>query len=278
MIDEVLELTLAVRAALEASAARGLREEPPGELPAAAPPAPAASPQAASPQTASPQVAAPVPAAPAPVAAAPGWTALARTAREEGPPPATALQRVREELGDCRRCALCKERRQIVFGVGDPAAALVIVGEAPGYQEDLDGEPFVGPAGQMLDRMLENVIGLPRSGVYILNVVKCRPPKNRNPEPDEIEACRPFLEAQLRALAPKVLLVLGSVAIKALLRTDAGITRLRGQWQTVGGVPTMPTFHPAYLLRQPDDKRLTFADLKALRARMEELGVAPPRG
>lgn len=266
MIDEVLGLTLAVRAALEASAARGLREEAAGEpLPAAAA-APAAAVATAAAATAAATTAAPA-----------GWTALARTARAEGAPPATALQRVREELGDCRRCALCKERRQIVFGVGDPAASLVIVGEAPGYQEDLDGEPFVGPAGQMLDRMLENVIGLPRSGVYILNVVKCRPPKNRNPAPDEIEACRPFLEAQLRALAPKVLLVLGSVAVKALLRTDAGITRLRGQWQTVDGVPAMPTFHPAYLLRQPDDKRLTFADLKALRARMEELGVAPPR-
>jgi DNA polymerase len=168
---------------------------------------------------------------------------------------------------------LCRERKQIVFGVGSPDAELVVVGEAPGYQEDQDGEPFVGPAGQMLDRMLENVLGLARAQVYILNVVKCRPPKNRNPLPEELDACRPFLEGQLRALRPRVLLVLGSVAYRALFRSEAGITRSRGRWHEYGGVPALPTFHPAYLLRTPEDKKLTFEDLKALKARMVELGL-----
>ena len=184
---------------------------------------------------------------------------------------ARELQRVREELGDCRRCALCRQRRTLVFGVGDPDADLVVMGEAPGDQEDRQGEPFVGPSGQMLDKMLLHVLGVPRSQAYILNVVKCRPPDNRNPLPDEVEACRPFLEAQLQAIRPKVLLVLGTVAFKALFRTNDGIVRNRGRWRDYQGIPVMPTFHPAYLLRKPQDKRLTFSDLKALRRRYDEL-------
>ncbi len=202
------------------------------------------------------------------------WSGLAQAARDATVPSATVLQRVRDELGDCRRCGLCKERRQIVFGVGSPDADLVVVGEAPGYHEDMQGEPFVGPAGQMLDRMLVHVLGLTREEVYILNVVKCRPPKNRNPLPDEVAACRPVLEAQLAAIRPKVGLVLGSVAFRALFGTDAGITRSRGQWKTALGIPMLPTFHPAYLLRKPEDKRLTFADLKDLRKRYDALGAA----
>jgi uracil-DNA glycosylase family 4 len=206
------------------------------------------------------------------------WSALARESRAEGPRGAGAMAAVREELGDCRRCVLCRGRTTLVFGVGRPDADLVIVGEGPGEQEDLTGEPFVGPAGQMLDKMLENVLGLPRSEVYILNTVKCRPPGNRNPTPEELAACRPFLEGQLRAIRPKVLLVLGGVAYKALLETEQGITRARGRWHTwrdpASGdeIPVMPTFHPAYLLRTPDEKRKTFDDLKALRARYDELG------
>lgn len=263
MTDELLELTLALRATLEADALRGRIDDEDPELP---PPATAASVDAAPTDAAPPGE---VHRARGEVGA--GWEALARTAREEEVPSAVAMRRVREELGDCRRCGLCRERRRIVFGVGDPDAELVVVGEAPGYQEDLEGEPFVGPAGQMLDRMLENVIGLKREQVYILNVVKCRPPKNRNPLPEELDACRPFLEGQLRAMRPRVLLVLGSVACRALLGGDSGVTRARGRWHTVGGVAAMPTFHPAYLLRTPEDKRLTFDDLKAVKARLDEL-------
>ena len=190
-------------------------------------------------------------------------------------PPGADLAKVREILGDCQRCGLCRGRRNIVFGVGDPRARLVVVGEAPGAQEDRQGEPFVGKAGQMLDRMVENVLGLQRSQIYIANVVKCRPPDNRNPEPEEVAACQPFLRAQLGAIEPDLVLVLGRVAAQTLFETGRGITSLRGQWKLLdlGGrkVPAMCTFHPAYLLRRPEEKRKTFEDLKALRARMDEL-------
>ncbi|MEZ4318985.1 MAG: uracil-DNA glycosylase [Myxococcota bacterium] len=211
-------------------------------------------------------------------APASAWTSLARGARTRGPVGAAALRQVREELGDCTRCGLCKTRQNIVFGVGSGEADLVVVGEGPGQQEDVQGEPFVGPAGQMLDKMLEHVLGLNRSQTYILNVVKCRPPNNRNPLPDEVAACRPFMEAQLRALQPKVVLVLGSVAWRTLMETEQGITRARGRWHVWRDpgsdleVPVMPTFHPAYLLRKPEDKRLTFADLKAVRKRYDDEG------
>lgn len=206
------------------------------------------------------------------------WNDAAREARTPKDTGAVALRRVRDELGDCTRCPLCKTRKTLVFGVGDPDADLVVVGEGPGEQEDKQGEPFVGPAGQMLDKMLENVLGLPRARVYILNVVKCRPPGNRNPAPEEIAACRPFLEAQIRAIAPKLILVLGGVAFKALMHTEQGITRSRGRWMVYRDpeqdlqIPVMPTFHPAYLLRTPEDKRHTFADLKEVRARYDREG------
>jgi DNA polymerase len=185
--------------------------------------------------------------------------------------PGESLAAVREDMGDCTRCALHEHRTQIVFGVGSESADLVVVGEAPGYQEDQQGEPLVGPAGEMLDRMLENVIGLARSEVYILNIVKCRPPENRNPAPDEMDACAPFLRRQIEALDPRVLLVLGSVAFKALFETQEGITDARGTWRDWNGVPAMPTFHPAYLLRKPSDKRLTFEDIKKVRERYDDL-------
>jgi uracil-DNA glycosylase len=189
-----------------------------------------------------------------------------------GSSPQQRMEAVRSELGDCTRCTLHKGRSSLVFGVGNPDADLVIVGEAPGFHEDKRGEPFVGAAGEMLDKMLVHVLGLPRPEVYILNVVKCRPPKNRNPLPEEIDACRPFLNAQLKNIGPKVILVLGTVAFKTLFQTSDGITRNRGVWKELDGVPTMPTFHPAYLLRNPADKRLVFADLKEARARYDEVG------
>ena len=193
------------------------------------------------------------------------------------PDPAARLLGVREAMGECHRCRLCEGRRNIVFGVGDPAARLLVLGEGPGEQEDRKGEPFVGPAGEMLDGMLEKVLGLQRREVYILNMVKCRPPNNRNPQDDELEACRPFLRAQLASVRPDLVLLLGSVASKALL--GQGITVARGQWHTMawpgGGARVMATFHPAYLLRKPEDKRLTLQDLRALKAELDKL---PPRG
>ena len=198
--------------------------------------------------------------------------ALPSTGEAPRPEPSgESLMSVRQDMGDCTRCALHEHRTQIVFGVGSESADLVVIGEAPGHNEDLKGEPFVGPAGEMLDRMLENVIGLQRGEVYILNIVKCRPPKNRNPAPDEVDACAPFLRRQIEALDPQVLLVLGSVAFKALFETQEGITRARGKWREWNGVPVMPTFHPAYLLRKPGDKRLTFEDLKKVRQRYDGL-------
>jgi uracil-DNA glycosylase len=186
---------------------------------------------------------------------------------------APGLRVVREDLGDCRRCKLHPARKNIVFGVGNPEAALVFVGEGPGSEEDRIGEPFVGPAGQLLDKMIA-AMGLARDDVYICNVVKCRPPGNRNPEPDEIEACEPFLARQLAAIRPRMLVALGGVAAKALLNTSAGIMSLRGQWKSYQGIPLMPTFHPAFLLRAPDRKREAWSDLQQVMAELDRLGIA----
>ncbi|NOY27538.1 MAG: uracil-DNA glycosylase [Oligoflexia bacterium] len=189
---------------------------------------------------------------------------------------------VRDALGDCQRCTLCHDRSQIVFGTGDPDARLVVLGEAPGAEEDRRGEPFVGPAGAMLDAMLSRVLGLSRENVYILNMVKCRPPRNRNPDDLELQACAPFLRAQLASIRPNLVLLLGSVASRALLKQ--GITRARGQWTHLGWpggrARMMATFHPAYLLRKPADKRLSFADLKQLRQALDALPLdgLPPDG
>ncbi|HZX43024.1 MAG TPA: uracil-DNA glycosylase, partial [Myxococcaceae bacterium] len=181
----------------------------------------------------------------------------------EEPP---CLDEVRKELGDCKRCKLCTGRKNLVFGVGNPQARLVFVGEGPGAEEDNQGIPFVGAAGQLLTRMIA-AMGYNRDDVYICNVVKCRPPGNRNPEPDEIEACQPFLEAQLHAIRPEVIVALGKFAAQTLLRTNTPITRLRGQWREYVGIPLMPTFHPAYLLRSPGEKKAAWTDLQAVMAR-----------
>jgi DNA polymerase len=148
-----------------------------------------------------------------------------------------------------------------VFGAGNPRAELVFVGEGPGHEEDLQGLPFVGAAGQLLTKMI-SAMGFERDDVYICNVVKCRPPNNRNPEPDEIAACEPFLKAQLASLRPKVVVALGKFAAQTLLRESTPITRLRGQWRSYEGIQLMPTFHPAYLLRNPEEKRLAWDDLQ----------------
>nr|WP_225938064.1 uracil-DNA glycosylase [Myxococcus sp. RHSTA-1-4] len=173
------------------------------------------------------------------------------------------LDEIRRELGDCKRCKLCGTRKNIVFGSGNPRAELVFVGEGPGENEDLQGVPFVGAAGELLTKMIE-AMGFRRDEVYICNVVKCRPPGNRNPEPDEIAACEPFLRAQLAAIRPKVVVALGKFAAQTLLRDTTPITRLRGNWRTYEGIQLMPTFHPAYLLRSPAEKRKAWEDLQAV--------------
>jgi DNA polymerase len=180
--------------------------------------------------------------------------------------PVKTLDEVRTELGDCKRCKLCNGRTQIVFGSGNPHAELVFVGEGPGAEEDAQGIPFVGKAGQLLTKMIE-AMKFRRDDVYICNVVKCRPPNNRNPEPDEIAACEPFLKAQLKALNPKVIVCLGKFATQTLLRESTTISRLRGQWREYEGIPLMPTYHPAYLLRTPEDKKLAWADLQQVMKR-----------
>ena len=178
------------------------------------------------------------------------------------------LRVIREELGDCTRCKLHRlGRRQIVFGVGNPDADLMFVGEGPGADEDRQGEPFVGAVGKLLDKIIA-AMGFQRSEVYIANIVKCRPPRNRDPEPDEVETCLPFDEAQIDSVRPRVLVTLGRPATHSLLRTKAPITRIRGNWQEFRGVPVMPTFHPAYLLRNPAGKRPVWQDMQAVVARL----------
>jgi DNA polymerase len=178
-----------------------------------------------------------------------------------------SLEEVRGQMGDCRRCKLCKHRTQIVFGVGSPQAELVFVGEGPGADEDAQGIPFVGRAGQLLTKMIE-AMHFSRDEVYICNVVKCRPPDNRNPEPDEIAACQPFLKAQLAAIHPKVLVALGKFAVHTLLSESAPITKLRGRWREYEGIPLMPTYHPAYLLRNPVEKKNAWLDLQSVMQRL----------
>ena len=185
-----------------------------------------------------------------------------------------ALEAVRTELGECTRCKLHKTRTNIVFGVGSPEARLMFVGEGPGEDEDLQGYPFVGKAGQLLTKMIE-AMGLRREDVYICNTVKCRPPNNRNPEPDELLACEPFLKGQLGAVKPEVIVTLGKFAAQALLREQTPITRLRGQWREYEGIPVMPTFHPAYLLRSPAEKGKVWDDLKQV---MKRLRLPIPNG
>ncbi len=185
------------------------------------------------------------------------------------PGPVLTLGEVREELGDCQRCKLARTRTHLVFGVGSPRAALMFIGEGPGEEEDLQGLPFVGAAGQVLNNLLSK-LGLKREEVYIANVVKCRPPGNREPEADETAACLPFLKKQIDAIRPRVIVTLGRVATQALLMTQAPLTRLRGRWQRYGQIPVMPTFHPSYLLRFPQERHKTWEDMQQV---MEELAA-----
>jgi len=182
---------------------------------------------------------------------------------------ADRLLAIVQDIGDCTRCKLHEQRTNVVFGSGNPEADIVFVGEGPGYNEDQQGEPFVGKAGELLTAIVENVIRLPRSEVYICNVVKCRPPDNRDPEPDEVATCSPFLWEQLEALQPKVVVGLGRFAVQTLLETTSSIGRLRGRVHPFRGVAFVPTYHPAYLLRNPADKRKVLEDMKLVRMEYE---------
>jgi DNA polymerase len=178
-----------------------------------------------------------------------------------------SLQDIRMELGDCTRCKLHLGRTHLVFGVGNPKADLLFVGEAPGRDEDLQGEPFVGRAGKLLTDIIE-AIGLSRKEVYICNVIKCRPPENRNPEPDEIDQCSPFLKAQIESVGPKVIVTLGKFAAQTVLQTETPISKLRGQFQMYHNIPLMPTYHPAFLLRNPAAKKEVWEDMKQVHSEL----------
>lgn len=181
------------------------------------------------------------------------------------------LQAIRGDLGDCRRCKLAPTRRNIVFGIGNPRADLMFVGEAPGADEDLQGLPFVGRAGQLLTRIIQ-AIDMRREDVYICNILKCRPPQNRNPEGDEIAACQPFLFRQIAAIRPRVICALGTFGAQTLLRTKEPISRLRGQFIDFHGAKFIATFHPAYLLRNPNEKRKVWEDVQKIRDYLRSLG------
>ena len=274
-----------VRDYLEQLAEEGLEGLP------AAPATRAAAPSAAAAATA--------PVAPRAKPAARAASALAtdgvstRAAADVSPPPAAAapadllsrypglektasLEELSAFIGDCKRCKLAPLRANLVFGAGNPQADLMFVGEAPGADEDARGEPFVGRAGQLLTDIIERGMGLSRADVYICNVIKCRPPDNRNPEPDEVAACEPFLMRQIDLVRPRAIVALGTSAVQALLKIKTPISRLRGNWHEVRGVKLMPTFHPAYLLRSPGEKRLVWQDIQEV---MKLLGLEiPARG
>jgi DNA polymerase len=184
-------------------------------------------------------------------------------------PSAIRLTEIRADIGDCTRCKLHSGRTHIVYGVGNPEATVMFVGEGPGADEDLQGEPFVGRAGQLLTQIIK-AMGFAREEVYIANVVKCRPPGNRNPEPDEIARCEPFLHAQIAAIRPRVIVALGKFAAQTLLATDTPISRLRGQFHSLRDIDVMPTFHPSYLLRNPAAKREVWEDMKMVIARLKD--------
>jgi len=182
-----------------------------------------------------------------------------------------SLEAIREDIGECTRCKLHEHRKNIVFGEGNPRAKLVFIGEGPGAEEDATGRPFVGRAGQLLDKIIA-AIGLKREDVYIANVVKCRPPGNRTPERDEVGTCEQFVFRQIAVIRPRVIVALGSPAFQCLMRTRDSISRARGEWRELDGVKVMPTFHPAFLLRSPDKKREVWDDMKKVRDYLNEPG------
>ena len=185
------------------------------------------------------------------------------------PSEAPTLEEIRKELGDCKRCKLHRTRTTIVFGEGNKNAKLMFIGEGPGYEEDVQGRPFVGRAGQLLTKIIQSM-HLQREEVYIANIIKCRPPQNRNPEPDEINSCNPFLMNQIHAIQPKIICALGTFSAQTLLKTDTKITALRGKFHEMAGIRVFPTYHPAYLLRNPERKREVWEDMKQISQWMKE--------
>jgi DNA polymerase len=179
---------------------------------------------------------------------------------------APSLHEIAAQASSCTACQLCEQRHSVVFGTGDPQADIVFIGEAPGREEDMKGEPFVGRAGQLLDRMLASQ-GMDRHQVYIMNTVKCRPPNNRDPKPEEVQACGKWFNAQLRSLSPKIICLLGRVAAQTVLETDASLSSMRGKWHDYHGIPVLVMYHPAYLLRSPQQKRHAWNDLCTLKKR-----------
>jgi DNA polymerase len=190
-------------------------------------------------------------------------TVSERKPEEPTPSRIMTLEDVRKELGDCKRCKLHRTRRTIVFGEGNGKATLMFIGEGPGYDEDVQGRPFVGKAGQLLTKIIES-INLRREEVYIANIVKCRPPQNRNPDPDEIQNCNPFLMKQIRVIQPKIICALGTFSAQTLLQTDTKISDLRGKLFDLEGITVIPTYHPAFLLRNPERKREVWEDMKKI--------------
>jgi DNA polymerase len=189
----------------------------------------------------------------------------------EPPPPVEGdtLEALAATVAECRKCGLCETRRQTVFGVGNPNADLVFVGEAPGADEDRQGIPFVGRAGQLLTDIIEKGMKLRREDVYICNVLKCRPPDNRNPSPEEVFYCEPFLLRQLELIQPKVICALGKFAAHSLLKTEDSVARMRGKWHDYHGIPLRVTYHPSYLLRKPEDKKFCWQDVQEIMKRLE---------
>jgi len=277
-LDELRFLTRALRAHLEWQASTGatgleranrkaaaLPSRAPGAVSALS--APSASSGASAPSGAS-AVADPSAIDPPPMVAAPAVSMVPN----QSPPVAIDVERRLEVLAEitraCTRCGLCKQRKQAVFARGTGRSGVCFVGEGPGADEDAQGLPFVGKAGQLLDRMIE-AMGFDRDEVYVCNVVKCRPPDNRKPEPDEMAACLPYLTEQLELIAPRVVIALGATAVQGLLGTSEGITRMRGKWKSYRGqIDVMPTFHPAYLLRNPAAKREVWEDLQEVLRRI----------
>ncbi len=217
------------------------------------------------------------PSAPPPAAAPPIAVAQPSRDLEEQLPETENLEDLQQVIGDCQRCPLCQGRSKIVFGEGDPKAEVMFIGEGPGADEDRTGRPFVGRAGKLLTDIIEKGMGVPREKVYIGNIVKCRPPGNRNPETLEMQTCIPFLRQQIQLIEPKVLVLLGKIPTAALLNdfnvVKTPITRWRGEWHRYDSIPTMPTFHPSYLLRNPKAKREVWEDIKQV---MERLGWSLP--
>ena len=192
-----------------------------------------------------------------------GITALPSSERNTGTILSPTLKEIRIELGDCQQCKLHRTRRTLVFGEGNEKSKLMFIGEGPGYDEDVQGRPFVGRAGQLLTKIIQS-IHLQREEVYIANIIKCRPPQNRNPEPDEIQNCYPFLLKQIHSIQPQIICALGTFAAQTLLKTDAKITTLRGRFYEFEGIKVFPTYHPAYLLRNPARKREVWEDMKQI--------------